>query len=231
MSFARWNESRFEAAMVERGKPPPSPGAEEFLPTRRTLPALRAAAPSCQGCPLYLTATQVVFGEGPTDARVMFVGEQPGDAEDRQGRPFVGPAGKLFDRALVEAGLARDQAYVTNAVKHFKFEQRGKARLHKRPKTGEIGACSPWLRAEITAIKPQILVLLGATAGQAIFGAQFRITQERGRPIPSALAPLVIATAHPSAILRAPDADARAEAFRELVKDLKLVARELKKRR
>lgn len=216
--------------MVQRSKPPATPGAEAFLPTRRTLATLRAAAAKCEGCPLYLTATQVVFGEGPGDARVMFVGEQPGDAEDREGRPFVGPAGHLFDRALAEAGLARDQAYVTNAVKHFKFEQRGKARLHKRPKTGEVGACMPWLRAEIASVKPEILVLLGATAGQALFGAQFRITQQRGRPIESALAPLVIATAHPSAILRAPDADARAAAFRELVADLKLVARELKKR-
>lgn len=161
----------------------------------------------------------------------MFVGEQPGDVEDREGRPFVGPAGHLFDRALLEAGLARDEAYVTNAVKHFKFEQRGKARLHKRPKAGEIGACLPWLRAEIATVKPEILVLLGATAGQALFGAQFRVTQQRGRPIPSALAELVIATAHPSAILRAPNADERDKAFRELVRDLKLVARELQQRR
>jgi uracil-DNA glycosylase family protein len=201
------------------------------MPERRSLPALRNAAASCQGCPLYLRATQTVFGEGPARARVMFVGEQPGDVEDREGRPFVGPAGQLFDRALSEAGLARDDAYVTNAVKHFKFEQRGKARLHKRPKAGEIGACLPWLRAEIATVKPEILVLLGATAGQALFGAQFRITQERGRPIASTLAELVIATAHPSAILRAPDAEARDKAFRELVNDLKLVARELEKRR
>jgi DNA polymerase len=201
------------------------------MPERRSLPALRNAAASCQGCPLYLRATQTVFGEGPARARVMFVGEQPGDMEDREGRPFVGPAGQLFDRALSEAGLARDEAYVTNAVKHFKFEQRGKARLHKRPKAGEIGACLPWLHAEIAAVKPEILVLLGATAGQALFGAQFRITQERGRPIASTLAELVIATAHPSAILRAPDAEARDKAFRELVNDLKLVAHALKKRR
>lgn len=176
---------------------------------------------------MYLTATQTVFGEGPARARVMFVGEQPGDIEDRQGRPFVGPAGRLFDRALAEAALLREDTYVTNAVKHFKFEQRGKARLHQRPKSGEIGACFPWLRAELAAVKPEILVLLGATAGQALFGSKFRISTQRGRPLQSELAPLVFATAHPSAVLRAPDADARERAFRELVEDLKLVARAL----
>lgn len=201
------------------------------MPSRRTLPALRSAAGGCRGCALYLTATQTVFGEGPARARVMFVGEQPGDSEDRQGRPFVGPAGKLFDRALSEAGLLRSESYVTNAVKHFKFEQRGKARLHKRPKAGEIGACLPWLHAEIAAVKPEVLVLLGATAGQALFGSQFRITMQRGRPIPSALADLVLATAHPSAILRAPDAESRERSFRELVADLTLVERALKKPR
>ena len=206
------------------------PGAEQFLPERRSLPKLKSAAAGCQGCPLYLTATQTVFGEGPATARVMFVGEQPGDSEDRDGRPFVGPAGKLFDRALAAAGLTRSDAYVTNAVKHFKFEQRGKARLHKRPKSGEIGACLPWLRAEIELVKPEILVLLGATAAQALFGAQFRITQQRGQPLASELARLVLATAHPSSILRAPDAAARESAFQELVRDLKLVAQALKKR-
>jgi len=159
----------------------------------------------------------------------MFVGEQPGDREDRQGRPFVGPAGQLFDRALGEAGLERKDAYVTNAVKHFKFEERGKARLHKRPKAGEIGACLPWLHAEIAAVKPEVLVLLGATAGQALFGAQFRISKQRGRPIPSELAGLVLATSHPSAILRAPDAESRERAFKELVADLRVAARALRK--
>jgi len=178
-----------------------------------------------------LSATQTVFGEGPARARVMFVGEQPGDSEDLQGRPFVGPAGKLFDRALSEAGLVRADAYVTNAVKHFKFEQRGKARLHKRPKAGEIGACLPWLHAEIAAIKPEVVVLLGATAGQALFGAQFRISAQRGRPLASEVAGLVVATAHPSAILRAPDSESRERAFRELVTDLKLVQRALSKGR
>jgi len=156
---------------------------------------------------------------------------KPGDSEDRQGRPFVGPAGQLLDRALAEAGLLRTDAYVTNAVKHFKFEERGKARLHKRPNSAEIGACFPWLRAEITSVKPEVLVLLGATAGQALFGAQFRITKQRGKPIASELAGLVIATAHPSAILRAPDSESRERSFRELVADLKLVERALKKAR
>jgi uracil-DNA glycosylase family protein len=202
--------------------------AADFMPQRRTLATLKRAAADCQGCPLYLTATQTVFGEGPAAAKVMFVGEQPGDVEDTSGRPFVGPAGRLFDRALEAAGIARAEVYVTNAVKHFKFEQRGKARLHKRPKSGEIGACLPWLHAEIEALKPDILVLLGATAGQALFGASFRITQQRGRPLPSELARVVIATAHPSAILRAPDEAAREQGFKELVHDLRLVARAMK---
>jgi uracil-DNA glycosylase len=212
-------------------RPPTSPprSAAEFVPERRTLPALKSAAASCEGCDLYLTATQTVFGEGPSEASVMFVGEQPGDVEDREGRPFVGPAGRLFERALAEAGLNRKDLYVTNAVKHFKFEQRGKARLHKRPKAGEIGACLPWLHAELETIRPDILVLLGATAGQALLGSQFRITHERGRPIKSELARLVLATAHPSSILRAPDSEAREQAFRALVDDLKWVARELQK--
>ncbi len=212
---------------ARRTEPPKS--AADFLPKRHSLTTLKAAAAGCQGCDLYLTATQTVFGEGPAKARVMFVGEQPGDMEDREGRPFVGPAGRLFDRALIEAGLPREAVYVTNAVKHFKFEQRGKARLHKRPKAGEIGACLPWLRAELAAIKPDILVLLGATAGQALFGAQFRITQQRGRPIDSDLAGLVLATAHPSSVLRAPDAESREQGFRDLVHDLQLVARALAK--
>jgi uracil-DNA glycosylase family protein len=212
-------------------KSTPAGGASEFVPGRRTLPALRAAAAGCRGCPLYLRATQTVFGEGPAKARVMFVGEQPGDGEDREGRPFVGPAGKLFDRALAAAGLSREESYVTNAVKHFKFEQRGKARLHKRPNAGEVGACVPWLFAELAVVKPDILVLLGATAAQALFGAGFRVTKERGRPITSDLAKVVLATAHPSSILRAPDAEAREQGFRELVSDLKVVARALKKLR
>jgi DNA polymerase len=199
--------------------------AESFLPHgKRSLPELRAAAESCRGCSLYLHATQTVFGEGSAKARVVFVGEQPGDAEDREGRPFVGPAGRVFDRALEAAGLERELSYVTNAVKHFKFEERGKVRLHKRPKTAEVTACLPWLRAELAAIRPVALVLLGATAAQAVFGASFRVTRERGKALASNLAPFVLATAHPSSILRAPDDAARRAAFDALVADLRLVA-------
>jgi uracil-DNA glycosylase family protein len=199
--------------------------ATPFLPpSDRSLPALREAAQDCRGCALYLHATQTVFGEGDARARVVFVGEQPGDAEDREGRPFVGPAGRVFDRALVAAGLHREVAYVTNAVKHFKFEERGKVRLHKRPKAGEVTACRPWLSAELATIRPGVVALLGATAAQAIFGRAFRVSSERGKPLVSTLAPLVIATAHPSSILRAPDDAARRSAFEALVADLRLVA-------
>jgi uracil-DNA glycosylase family protein len=202
--------------------------AEPFLPAgKRTLPKLREASAHCQGCDLYLHATQTVFGEGSATARVVFVGEQPGDTEDRQGRPFVGPAGRIFDRALDAAGIAREATYITNAVKHFKFEERGKARLHKRPRAGEVKACRPWLSAELELIRPEIVVLLGATAAQAIFGPSFRITRERGQPLESTLAPLVIATAHPSSILRAPDDESRRAAFDALVEDLRLVAKRL----
>jgi len=207
---------------------PKTPGdAEPFLPKERSLPNLQQAAETCRGCGLYLHATQTVFGEGSEGARVMFVGEQPGDVEDRQGKPFVGPAGRVFDKALAAAGLDRGVAYVTNAVKHFKFEERGKARLHKRPNGGEIKACRPWLQAELDAVRPEVLVLLGSTAAQSLFGASFRITQQRGKPLASTLAPLVIATAHPSSILRAPDETARHAAFEELVADLRLVAERL----
>jgi DNA polymerase len=157
----------------------------------------------------------------------MFVGEQPGDAEDRKGRPFVGPAGRVFDKALLAAGLERGDAYVTNAVKHFSFEERGKARLHKRPKAGEVKACRPWLQAELDVVRPEALVLLGATAAQSLFGAAFRITEQRGKPLESSLAPLVIATAHPSSILRARDDAARRAAFDALVVDLRIVAERL----
>jgi uracil-DNA glycosylase family protein len=201
-----------------------APDASAFLPERMTLPALRQAARDCEGCGLYLAATQTVFGEGSPQARVMFVGEQPGDAEDRKGRPFVGPAGGVFDRALQQAGIERGQTYVTNAVKHFSFEPRGKARLHKRPRTGEVRACFPWLRAELTVVKPDVLVLLGATAAQAIFGPQFRITQERGVVKQGEYAKAIVATIHPSAVLRAPDDAARKEMFEMLVQDLKVVA-------
>lgn len=206
----------------------PSDDATPFLPLGdRSLPRLREAAADCRGCGLYLHATQTVFGEGSAGARVVFVGEQPGDSEDREGRPFVGPAGRVFDRALAAAGLERGIAYVTNTVKHFKFEERGKRRLHQRPGPGEIKACWPWLRAELEAIRPEVLVLLGATAAQALFGRQFRIGAERGRPLTSNLAPLVIATTHPSAVLRARDQAGRDAAFAALVADLRLVAERL----
>jgi DNA polymerase len=208
--------------MVKRNPPD---DATPFLPSKKTLDTLREAAKGCQGCDLYLTATQTVFGEGPKNARVVFVGEQPGDSEDRQGRPFVGPAGQLFDRALAAAGIDRQLAYVTNSVKHFSFEPRGKARLHKKPRVGEVRACAPWLRAELAIIKPDVLVLLGATAAQSIFGANFRITQERGVVRHGELARAILATIHPSAVLRAADEVSRKELFETLVSDLKTVAR------
>src|SRR3982751_5482670 len=176
--------------MATRRKPPND--ASPFLPGRLSLPTLREAAKECEGCDLYLAATQTVFGEGPKGARVVFVGEQPGDAEDREGRPFVGPAGRIFDQALAAAGIDRKLTYVTNAVKHFSFEPRGKARLHKKPRAGEVRACAPWLRAELALIKPDVMVLLGATAAQSIFGADFRVTQERGVVRQSELAKAVL---------------------------------------
>jgi uracil-DNA glycosylase len=202
-----------------------APDATPFLPERITLPALRESAKDCEGCDLYLAATQTVFGEGSSRARVVFVGEQPGDQEDRQGRPFVGPAGAVFDRALEQAGIDRKLAYVTNAVKHFSFEPRGKQRLHKKPRVGEVRACAPWLRAELSVIKPDVLVLLGATAAQAIFGPQFRITHERGVVKQGEHAKAILATIHPSAVLRAPDEAARREMFESLVEDLRTVAK------
>lgn len=204
--------------------PTPPMDARPFVPKERSLPLLSRAAEGCRGCGLYLRATQTVFGEGSERSRIMFVGEQPGDVEDRKGRPFVGPAGRIFDKALLAAGLERGDAYVTNAVKHFSFEERGKARLHKRPKAGEIKACRPWLEAELEVIHPEVLVLLGATAAQSLFGPAFRITEQRGKPLESTLAPLVVATAHPSSILRARDEPARRAEFDALVADLRLVA-------
>jgi uracil-DNA glycosylase len=205
------------------------PGAEEFLPNRSTLPKLRTAVQDCRGCPLYLGATQAVFGEGPIDARIMLVGEQPGDREDLEGHPFVGPAGKLLDRALQAAGLERGKVFITNAVKHFYFETRGKFRLHKRPPAMAVKACRPWLDAEIKLLEPDVVVLLGATAAQAILGATFRITKDRGKFVDHDIAPAVIATFHPSAILRAPDEAAREKNFQLLVTDLKVAAKRAKR--
>ncbi|HEY9015961.1 MAG TPA: UdgX family uracil-DNA binding protein [Gemmatimonadales bacterium] len=201
--------------------------AADFIPPRPTLPRLREAAAGCRGCDLWVNATQTVFGEGPSKADVMLVGEQPGDQEDRQGHPFVGPAGRLLDVGLEQAGIDRRRVYITNAVKHFKFVviERGR-RLHKKPNAGEIRACNPWLQTEIQVLKPRVIVTLGATAAQALLGKQFRVTQHRGTAMPSELAEAVVATVHPSAVLRAPD-DAREEARREFFADLRAVARYL----
>jgi DNA polymerase len=196
--------------------------AAEYLPASHTLSALREAAAGCRACPLWRTGTQTVFGEGAKSADVMFVGEQPGDKEDQAGRPFVGPAGRLLDEALAEAGIDRSRAYVTNVVKHFKWQARGKRRIHAKPSWTEITACKPWLEAELDAVEPDVLVCMGATASQALLGRQFRVTKERGRPIDSDLAPHVLATIHPSAVLRA---DNREAEFAGLVNDLKVVAR------
>jgi DNA polymerase len=211
--------------MASRKSTPLEP-TESFLPERRSLTSLRRAAAGCRGCPLFLQATQTVFGEGSPGARVVLIGEQPGDQEDRAGHPFVGPAGKLLDRALAEAGLERKTIYVTNVVKHFNFEPRGKFRLHKRPPAMAIKACRPWLDAELELLEPAVVVVLGATAAQAILGADFRVTRSRGKVIAHAIGK-VIATLHPSAILRAPDAEAREEGFRTLVKDLGVAARQV----
>jgi DNA polymerase len=194
--------------------------AANFIPPHPTLKMLREAAKGCTACPLYKLGTQTVFGEGPAHAPLMLVGEQPGDSEDREGRPFVGPAGQLLDRALEEAGVDRSRAYVTNAVKHFKWTPRGKRRLHSKPSGPEIAACHPWLQAEIELVAPQALVCLGATAAQALLGRDFRVTRQRGTFIKSNLAPHVLATVHPSSLLRLPpQADPKAE-FRRFVADL-----------
>jgi uracil-DNA glycosylase len=201
--------------------------ATPFLPKRRGLEALREAAAGCRGCHLWRPATQTVFGEGLKRSRVMLVGEQPGDQEDRQGRPFVGPAGRELDRGLEAAGIARDEAYVTNVVKHFKFEERGRRRIHQTPRRFEIEACRPWLDEELRLVEPDALVTLGATAAKALFGSSFRLTRQRGEPIDSGLAPLVTATVHPSAILRAPDDQSRHDERRMFTEDLRTVARAL----
>jgi uracil-DNA glycosylase len=202
--------------------------AAPFVPATTSIRKLNAAAHECTGCDLYKNATQVVFGAGPQKARVMFVGEQPGDQEDRQGQPFVGPAGALLDKALEDAGIPRDDVYVTNAVKHFSWEPRGKRRIHKKPRASEIKACRPWLEAELRAVKPVILVCLGATAAQSVLGPQFKLTQQRGTMQTSPMAPQVLATIHPSAVLRAPDSEGRRVAYESLVEDLKVVARALR---
>ena len=201
--------------------------AAELIPDRPTLTSVRDAAKDCQACHLWRRGTQTVFGEGARRAQLMFVGEQPGDQEDIAGHPFVGPAGKLLDRALAEAGIDRATVYVTNVVKHFKWEPRGKRRIHKKPNAAEIAACRPWLDTEIELVKPRAIVCLGATAAQALLGRQFKVTAHRGEFVASTLAPLVLATVHPSSILRAPDDETRREEMRRFTDDLRAVARAL----
>jgi uracil-DNA glycosylase len=198
--------------------------AASLVPQRPSLRKLREAASDCRACPLWKDATQTVFGEGPAKAAVVLVGEQPGDREDQEGRPFVGPAGRVLDDALEEAGIDRKQVYVTNAVKHFKWKPRGKRRIHQKPNAEEISACRPWLDAELSVLEPDVLVALGATAAQALLGRGFRVTRDRGVPVDSDLAPNVLATVHPSSILRARDEAERREAYGAFVADLKVVA-------
>jgi DNA polymerase len=204
--------------------------ARDLIPEPPDLDSLRSAAAGCTACDLHRDATQTVFGAGgagAAGAEVMLVGEQPGDGEDRAGRPFVGPAGRVLDQALTEAGIDRDLAYVTNVVKHFKFERRGKLRVHKKPNAEEVHACFPWLEAELAVVQPRVLVLLGATAAQALLGGSFRVSRQRGEFLDSDLAPRVLATVHPSSILRAPDEEARALAYKGFVADLAVVAEAL----
>ena len=200
----------------DRGYPP--------LPDRPSIPKLRAAATKCRACDLYLRGTQTVFGEGPSRAKVVLVGEQPGDREDLEGRPFVGPAGRILEEALTAAGIDRERVYVTNAVKHFKWHPSGKRRIHEKPNASEIAACRLWLDLELRTLRPDVVVCLGATAAQALLGPKFRVTRQRGVWTPSPVAPRVLATIHPSAILRAPDPDARAQELERFIADLKVVA-------
>jgi len=206
-------------------------GAFEFLPARLSMSSLREAAQDCRGCALYQNATQTVFGEGRRTARVLFVGEQPGNEEDLKGRPFVGPAGRLLDKALESAGIDRADAYVTNVVKHFKFEPRGKRRMHKKPSSREIAACLPWLEKELELIKPEVLICLGATAAQALLGRGFRVSVQRGEVLSTRFAPHAVATIHPSSILRQPTGEDRHREMNRFVDVLKVVAALLSRKR
>ncbi|HLZ94819.1 MAG TPA: UdgX family uracil-DNA binding protein [Candidatus Dormibacteraeota bacterium] len=206
-------------------------GAEEYVPANHDLDSLRSAAEGCRGCGLWENATQTVFGEGARKATLMLVGEQLGDREDVEGKPFVGPAGRLLDEGLAEAGIERSGVYVTNAVKHFRWVRRGKRRLHEKPNRQQVRACRPWLEAEIDAVRPRLIVLMGATAAQSLLGAAFRVTQHRGEVVPTPVGVPAVATVHPSSILRAPDDTSRAEAKAAFVADLRAVARELDKPR
>jgi DNA polymerase len=215
----RTNQSR----LLKEGTP-----AQQLIPDQPTLPGLKAAAAECQACDLYRTGTQTVFGDGAQHARVMFVGEQPGDREDIEGKPFVGPAGRLLDEALVAAGIDRKQVYITNAVKHFKWKAAGKRRLHQKPNAAEISACRPWLDAEIAVVQPSTLVLLGATAAQGILGREFRVSTQRGQFIERPGLPVMMATVHPSSILRAPDDESREIEMQAFIRDLTRLASRLK---
>ncbi len=207
----------------------PTRSALDYFPDEISYKAMKAAAEGCMGCDLYKNATQTVFGEGQVRAsKLMFVGEQPGDEEDLAGRPFVGPAGRLFDKALAEAGIDRTQTYVTNVVKHFKWKPRGKRRIHEKPRASEVRACEPWLAAEIEVVKPSVLVCLGATAAQALFGKDFSVMRERGKWLEAPFSPMATATVHPSSILRAPDPESREEQYRDFVRDLQFVAKAIK---
>jgi uracil-DNA glycosylase len=214
---------RIGEAMPRKAQPASS--AAQYIPPHPTLEKLRASARDCKACDLWLRGTQTVFGEGARHAKVMFVGEQPGDKEDLEGKPFVGPAGVLLDKALIEAGIDRKQTYVTNAVKHFKWEPRGKRRIHKKPNSLEISACRAWLDAEIAVVRPQVVVCLGATAAQSLLGRGFRVTQQRGQLLPFREGVTIAATVHPSSILRAPDGEARHREMQLLIADLRVVAK------
>jgi uracil-DNA glycosylase family protein len=207
--------------MADQPTPPP-------VPERPTLPRLRAAVQECHACDLWACATQAVFGEGRARAQAMLVGEQPGDREDREGAPFVGPAGHVLDKALEEAGIVREQVYLTNVVKHFRYRARGKRRIHQRPTAAQIAACRPWLDAELAVVHPRVLVPLGAVAAQALLGSRVRVTRDRGVPLETELAPCAIVTVHPSSVLRAPDEAARREARAAFVRDLRRVAEQLR---
>jgi len=209
---------------MEKDYPTPSGTAAEFIPANATLKKLRAAAEGCRACPLWKNATQTVFGEGPARARILMIGEQPGDQEDVKGKPFVGPAGRLLDEALVAARIDRKEVYVTNAVKHFKWVPQGKRRLHQKPNAREIAACRPWLGMEILLVEPQVVVALGATAAQALMGPDFRVTQLRGQLLAFPWAEAFLATVHPSSILRMRDEEREAEMAR-LIEDLRAIPR------
>lgn len=211
----------------ERGTLPGLPASPQNQP-KGSLSELQAAARDCRACDLWRNATQTVFGLGKPHAKVMMIGEQPGNQEDLEGKPFVGPAGQLLDEALAEAGINRDEVYITNAVKHFKWEPRGKRRIHKTPNAAEIQACRPWLEAEIAAIRPEVIVCLGATAAQTLLGREFRVTQHRGERIKSEHAPTLMATVHPSSILRAPDDESRQVEMQRFIADLQGIAKEIK---